>query len=296
MLSGNQNDSLIRSSDLGVVILLTCGLVSLLIQFPIQSLRGEIASLPNEQKIRPSNCSVKTCQPLIMGLHPPWLYDANSDFYIFKILREQNPQASVIEENLNKGCSNISVLTTDTHYMTTYAFLLQYHTICNDPELLKRQLTYYRRRLLFEFVAPGYHATESLCSSAQGLASQIIFEEHFRMTKLILEHSLLSYPQVYYTLNLEEYSQLSFWSANTKEARKLPNIISDKIETTISLLEQKYDEYLMRDELVKLHAVDSEVLEVFLWLFLGVSLTIIFAFLLCGSVRVEIRRCDSDLW
>lgn len=143
--------ALISSSYQGVLILLVCGLVSLLIQYPINLLKGSVISAPYEQRVQRSHCVVHSCET-VRSRSSSFRRDGRAKFNIIRLKRDASPegQASVTVRNLRKSCSPTSLSTVGMLNWTKLAFLGQYAVVCNKPELLHLQLTRDRKALVFE--------------------------------------------------------------------------------------------------------------------------------------------------
>lgn len=298
VLSGNDEQSLIRPSDQKTFILLICGLVSLVSQYPINLLKGEVIASPYEQRVHPSNCKVNSCE--VVNQRHFWFDDTvdglEKEFNIIRLGSKKisnQDQASVTEANLHKGCSLTSLSMSDMLNLTQLAFLVQYHTLCNDPELLKLQLTKFSGELVFEYF-PHSAASQPLCFTSWSHSGHVLFNETFGISNQILEHDLLKYHHVNASLHPAHFHENRFWTMTKKEKGwGHPGPIKKKVESVMRTLRQKYGDFDMRGD-------QKDSFKTTLWgaqstfvTFLGAALLLILGSVVCrlksSNVRTRVR-------
>ena len=268
LLSGNEYFSLISSSDLRTITLLVCGLVSLLIQFPINSLKGELVSSAYEQRIQPSECSVTSCAAV--GFRGPW-FTQSDETSIKSLEEEKNQQASVIKENLRKGCPQASYMASGMVNWTRFALLIKYHTVCDDPQLMKIQVASWTGKLLYEFISISL-ATQPVCSETFSHGGHVHLEKHLKTAQRALEHDLFKYQHLKASLGITNRYEGRFWD-NQKTQQQ--SSLKKKVMKVIARLEKKYSEYNMFGDEASCYILELRNLKFLSMIFCGISLLII---------------------
>lgn len=240
LLSGDDRNSLISTAKRGAFILLVSGIVSLLLQYPINLLKGEVVSSPYEQRVQPSTCEVNACR--FSGVRKHWFED--KDGFVGRLRKEENLTGAVNERKLKSGCSNISESSSEMNHMTVLAFLTQYLTVCDDPALMKMRLAKWGRTLAFDSI-PGSHDTQAMCSYSDTAGAHIEPTKHFYFTRWILEHGLLKYPHMKSSLYRENTYDKDFWLPGTELQGRQVQQVREKIGRAIKALEGAYDKYEM---------------------------------------------------
>lgn len=295
LVSGNDRNSLISASKQGTLILLISGFVSLLIQFPINLLKGEVVSSPFEQRIQPSKCTVRSC--FYTGYRMPWFEEMRTlpTISVLRLRNFRGPQAAVIESNMEEACLNTSVSTISMHNETKLALLLQYITICNDPELMHLEAIRLRKHLLLENIA-GSQATQPFCSVAESNGGQVLREKHSKVACQILEHDLLKHIHLQSSLYPLDRNEKEFWL--TKPMRKKAIELSNTINKTVGNLRDEYKRLNMFGDKTDSSALGlRETREIFV-AFIGASLIIGTAFavkLLSSYVFVNLENIAMRL-
>lgn len=252
LLSGDAQNSLISSAGQRTLILLISGIISLLIQFPVNLLKCEVVSSTWEQRVRPSNCAVSSCETT--GMRELWyLKDEDTDAVkgpgniIGRLENIHNLKSGVSAANLEEGCAPASASSSGMWKWTTLALLTQYLTICNDPVLLKMQLSSWERELAFETI-PGSHGAETLCSLATSTGGQVELRKHYQITQRILAHNLLKHRHLLATLGGVSSWDERFWGkARANERWAHPERIKPKIRAAMRNLKEGYKRYRMLD-------------------------------------------------
>lgn len=275
LLSGQRDDSLISTSELKTLILLICGLISLAIQYPISLLKGEVMSSPYEERVYHSKCMILSCRS--NGYRRDWFHKSYETGLNINILRHQKEgsQGNVTEANLLKECWNVSLATNDILNWTKLAFLTQYHTLCNDPELMKLQLGTLGRTLVFELL-PASVASQPICAYESSHPGHVWFEELLRLAKVILEHDLLKYHHVKSSLYPNDVYEDAFWMKNVQQSYwGNAKLLKRKIASMISTLVKRYaqlDMFSFRHDLKPIEFLNVRMIFV---TFLGLMLLLL---------------------
>lgn len=295
LLSGEDSDSLIKSARQGTVILIVGGMISLLIQYPTNLLKGQVVSSAHVEKIRPSNCSVEYCR--VSSHRVGWFGIGYADNFVGRIQEKKFLADSISAQSLKQACAQISEASIGMTNWTALAFLTQHLTVCDDPTLIKMQVSKWGRRLVFEHMSAP-HATQSVCSSFTTAAGQLEPRTHYRVTQRILAHDLLRYSHVKSSLYAESPLDKVFWDSPIWKhaARRLgvnwvePSQAKAKIVTALAVLEAGYRNHRMLDDRNDLMRITLEQMtEVFLC-FLVAMLTMIVSVLFGQLVRCAARR------
>lgn len=290
VLGGQDSDSLINSAKQGILILLVSGVTSLLIQYPVNLLRGEVVSAPFVERIRASNCRVESCH--VTGDRANW-YSGNSYENVIGRLDSRNYSLETFnEDSLKKTCYPFSESASGMLNWTMAAFLTQDLTVCDDPVLMKMQLAKWQQKLAFE-VLPVSHASQSMCSSFESHGGQLEPRRHYQMTQRILAHDLLKFPHTMSSLSDESIFDEGFWAevdANTGYPRSKKLKIS--IQAAVASLEAEYIKHRMLE-----HGSESSVITfqqtrgVFLFFFSAAIANLVCAILKHPACR---RRCTAS--
>ena len=269
LLSGNNFDTLMSPSKQGITILLIAGIVSLLIQYPINLLKGEATSTATEQRIRSSNCSVKSCR--YVGYRLPWFDDATrtQEIWIPK-LRDEGKQGRVIEANMKSACLTYSLSTIGMMSWTRLALLLQYHTICDEPDLMKLHMSRMRDESVFEALAKS-RATQPVCSCGESNGGQVLLKKHLHVTSQILEHDLLKFPHLRLSLYPRDLNEYEFWDKSA--SKRVP--FKAKINETMMRLRKMYLDLKMFDDRKKFTPLGLQHMGMILFTFLYIVFTVI---------------------
>lgn len=252
MLSGSSMDSLISSTKQSIIVLLVGGMISLLLQYPIHLLKGEVVSSVYERSIQPSRCRIAFCHAM----------DNRKDWFIRRRIRYPNiadvDRRNVLKNplekyHLKKKCAIVSLSTSGMLNWTMLAFLAQYQTVCNEPELMRLQLIKLGQELLFEEFRSS-RDEGSVCTLPRSHGGHIDMEQHYVVTNRILEHNLLKYPHVRYTLRSLNQDEVNFWNGkyrNQDSAGKYSDQyanatrIKPKVLRAIKDFKEGYKEYGM---------------------------------------------------
>lgn len=285
LLSGDARNSLITSAHQTIPILLVAGIASLLIQFPINSLKGQVVSATYEQRIQPSNCTITACRN--GGPRHEWYAKYGTRNYVGRIEYMNHLERSLtVGHKLEEGCASTALSTAGMWRTTMSALLTQYGTICNEPSLLRMQLVKWKGTLVFEHL-PDSSGTEALCSSVSNPAGHVVPRGFYQLTQRILAHDLLKRLHVKESLFNRNYWDSMFWAKKIKMNEWAdPNRILPKINAALLSLQNGYQRYQMFDETKDFSAVGFLAMtEVFLAFSVAVALSI--ARVVCEIVLFE---------
>lgn len=199
-------------------------------------------------------------------------------------------QDAVTAANLHKGCSETSLLATGMLNWTKLAFLAQYHTICDEPELIRLQMHYFGRKLVFEHF-PGSTASQPVCSLGSSHGGHVVFDEILKVSRTILEHDFLKYHHLKASLHPEDFFETRFWNhINPDRWWGDPEAVKKVIGIKIAGLESSYNEFSMfgfreNSNVVQLQSVEFTFLILFVWM-----LTISMGFVLSIYCTSRSRR------
>lgn len=293
LLSGNGLNSLIHPSAQGLLVLIICGLVSLLIQFPINLLKGEVVSSPYERRIQPSDCTVRFCESV--NYRGSWFNkdpEKEGGINFIEFVKEPGEQGSVTKANLHERCPSVSLMTSGMLNWTQLTLLAQYHVLCNEPELMKLQLTYFNRKLLFERIETA-QTSHPICSIGTSHGGHVLYREHARILERILEHDLVKHGHVRAALFPNDTWENNFWKRPPTEGNwGDPKPVKKKTEAVITYLEKKYVEHKMFGNSESLYVISLASVELILMIFFGLCLS--FSLVLvqeaCGWKRRVFRK------
>ena len=228
-------------------------MVSLLIQYPINLLRGEVVSTQViDSSIQPSNCSVTSCHH--DTFRSDWFIGNTGSPIGIGYLSSINVWLSQkSQEDLDKRCAGTGFATSAMTSRTKLHILLQYFPICNDPELMKLQHAHLDKELLYEILtAPGQMRAkrslpiEAFCSTSVSRGVHVFLEKHIRLTRRISEQDLLRHQYVKTALHFRSPEELSFWRNGSEgvEASRLRLYKKRIVETSIEF-KSRYKEFRM---------------------------------------------------
>lgn len=181
---------------------------------------------------------------------------------------------SVRASNRDKWCSNASYLSTDMSNWTMLGFLVQYETVCNNPEIMNLRLSKWSGQLLFEEI-PGSQSTQDICAPSFSSGGHVNRREKYILVQRILEQGLLRYKHLKHSLTHTHRTDDDFWNEK-KSYNKVANAsrIKSRIRAAIHALELGYKEHKILDDVQNLRAVGIHEMKVLFRAFLGVLLMI----------------------
>lgn len=295
LLSGDASDSLICPVRQTTLILVVGGIVSLLLQYPINLLKGEVVSSSYEQRVRPSTCAVDSCK--FSGARGKWFGEYRPDDdenLIGRLEKEGSLVGSVDESKLTTGCPSVSESSSGSMNWTILAFLTQYMTVCDDPVLMRMQLTTWGKNLAFDFI-PGSHATQAVCSTLRSRGGHVDRRKHYQINGWVLEHGLLRLPHVKASLYIENFFDRDFWDQRGSPRGEIwadSALIKSKIVKAVHALQEGYLEYKMLGQRDGSGAIKPEELTVIFLAFLSTICSIVAGSLLRYALQRIIRRAS----
>lgn len=224
-------------------------------------------------------CRVDSC--MLTGARRQWFLkqqEARPNF-IGRLSMTTNLEDSVSESELKKGCPNVSHSSSGMMNWTIFAFLTQYMTVCDEPALMKMQLTKWGDNLAFDLI-PGSHATQAVCSVSVSEGGHVEPGKHYQITQWILEHDLLKYPHVKSSLYAENDFDKNFWDRPQSGARAAPSLIKPKIESAMNALQGGYAKFKMLERGGGSGAIKLEELRAVSLAFFGTTCSVLVGFLL----------------
>lgn len=203
---------MISPKDQRTPVLLVAGSISLLIQFLVNLLRGEVVPSIYEQRIQPSNCTVTSSKTL--GIRYIWYDKTGEQNFVGRLEGIDDMNSPVNETAMKRGCSPTSSSSSSMSRLTFRAFLTQYQAACNDAEFVAMQSAQWGRKLVFELL-PDSRGTEMLCS-LMNRGGHVEPRKHFQITRRILALNLLKRPHHAYSTYRPNDWDLDFWVRGTK--------------------------------------------------------------------------------
>ena len=279
LLSGNPHGSLFHPSRQGCFILLLSGVISLLIQYPTNLLKGLVVSSTQEVRISASNCSVQHCR--MVTYRTPWFFKFPNESSVH-ITFQPYPQGAVLEENLSENCGDTAISVSGMVNSTKLAFLVAYSTLCDAADLLKFQLSEIKNKLVYELL-PRSTVTQALCSRGVGYGGQVDHWSDVRIANKILEHGLMNFPHLNASIRMKNSDESQFWVGNFSQAHFENRVaLQTNFDFIVAELEKLYEFYQMRGENALVKPLGQSelapVLRVFaaIYMFvLGVHLTVV---------------------
>ena len=242
ILSGNARKSLLGTSHQGVVILSIGGVVCLLLQYPVNVLKGEVVSSTQESRVQRFHCPVRPCTLLRA--------DATDGLSVlsghFGVGIRSLPYT--IENKRKKLCSVPAYSTNGMPRLTKLLALLEQHALCLEPEFLRSELARLSPKLVFEFWTDS-ETSQSMCSPGESEEGQVFLEKHLQVTTRILEHGLLRHTMLKSLLYSKHSDQERFWEKRMDDRNtKLADQFRKDMKETVADLENKYSKFHMSAE------------------------------------------------
>lgn len=152
---------------------------------------------------------------------------------------------------------------------TKLALLLEYETLCNEPELLRLQIAKLRNKLVFENMAAS-RATQPICSIGTSHGGQVKHWEHIQTTNRILEHGLLKYHHVNASLRFENDFDKRFWNrVHLPSGWGDSRLLKPNISLAVKRLNKLYRRYDMFERSSSTKSRGVQEVRIVLWLHLS---------------------------
>ena len=227
LVSGLDERSLFRTSQQGIVMLLTGGIISLVLRYPISLLKESAISTALSHGGQPPGGFVRHCHFVRETLD-----DFKTDLKLRKLENEESLRTAA-RANLHNGYPNTSWSTVGMTRSTKLAVLVQYSTLCDDAELIKLHVAHLSSELLIKFETSSRGA-QTMCTKESSAGAQTLFGKLSLTSTQILEHDLLRHHHVKSSLYLRNRNQVLFWAGdlgqrNSECAARYGEVINDSV-------------------------------------------------------------------
>lgn len=137
------------------------GIVSLLVQYPINLLKGEVVSSRYEQRVQPSKSAVDSCRSTSNRYE--WFIKHSNDNLVGRLDTEDHLAGLINESKMKDACPTTSESSSGMLDATVLTFLTQNLTLWNESTLKRTKMARWSRGLVFQSIR-GSPKTQPMCS------------------------------------------------------------------------------------------------------------------------------------